>query len=162
MAVVGPGQLCESLRRGAARSVSLMRKAYQQAPCQALDKRNPRCKTARLHRGAKEFYYFTETLQGLRYGDWKFRFVAQDKWFNGVQNSLTTPVITNLKLDPFERFQHARGFDEWQENRSYLITPAFNQLGVFMKSLKDYSPRTKSVDFDIDTLMEELTSGAAR
>lgn len=111
----------------------------------------------------REFYYFTETkLHGLRYGDWKFRFVEQDKWFNGVQNSLVTPVITNLKLDPFERFQHARGFDEWQENRSYLITPAIGQLGVFMQSLKDYPPRAKSFEADIDKLMESLLAGAGK
>ncbi len=67
----------------------------------------------------KEFYYFTEsTLHGLRYGDWKFLFKKQDKWFNGVQQNLVTPLITNLKLDPFERFHEAHGFDEWQENHS--------------------------------------------
>jgi arylsulfatase A-like enzyme len=108
----------------------------------------------------KEFYYFTENkLHGLRYGDWKFRFVEQDKWFNGVQNSLTTPVITNLKLDPFERFQKARGFDEWQENRSYLLPAAFTQLGAFMQTLKDYPPRIKSVDFDADKAMAALSEG---
>ena len=111
----------------------------------------------------KEFYYFTETkLHGLRYGDWKFRFVTQDKWFNGVQQSLVTPVITNLKLDPFERFEHARGFDEWQENRAYLITPAVGQIGVFLKSLKDYPPRSASFDANIDKAMESLMQGSGK
>ncbi|MDH2134180.1 arylsulfatase [Sphingobium yanoikuyae] len=73
----------------------------------------------------KDFYYFTETtLHGLRYGDWKFLFKTQDKWFNGIQENLNTPLITNLKLDPFERFHEARGFDEWQENRSWTLAPA--------------------------------------
>ena len=32
----------------------------------------------------KEFYYFTENVfHGVRYGDWKFLFSDQDKWFNG-------------------------------------------------------------------------------
>jgi arylsulfatase A-like enzyme len=36
----------------------------------------------------KEFYYFTETtLHGLRYGDWRFLFKKQDKWFNGAQEN---------------------------------------------------------------------------
>ena len=44
----------------------------------------------------KEFYYFTETkLHGVRYGDWKFLFVKQDKWFNGVQQNMLTPLLTN-------------------------------------------------------------------
>ena len=79
----------------------------------------------------KDFYYFTETtLHGLRYGDWKFLFKTQDKWFNGIQENLNTPLITNLKLDPFERFHEARGFDEWQENRSWTLAPATAQSGI--------------------------------
>lgn len=59
----------------------------------------------------KDFYYFTEmTLHGLRYGDWKFLFKDQDKWFNRKQEDLVTPLLTNLKLDLFERFHEARGW----------------------------------------------------
>ena len=108
----------------------------------------------------KEFYYFTETtLHGLRYGDWKVLFKKQDKWFNGVRSELTTPLITNLKLDPFERFHEARGFDEWQENRSWLLAPAMGQVLVFLETLKEYPPRMKSFDLDVDALMNSLNSG---
>lgn len=106
----------------------------------------------------KEFYYFTETkLHGVRYGDFKFLFVKQDKWFNGVQQAMTTPLVTNLKLDPFERFHEARGFDEWQENHAWTYAPAFGQVGVLLKSLKEYPPRQSSVDFNIDEAMKALT-----
>jgi arylsulfatase A-like enzyme len=111
----------------------------------------------------KEFYYFTETtLHGIRYGDWKFLFKSQDKWFNGVQNNLTTPLITNLKQDPFERFHEARGFDEWQENRSWLLGPAAAQVAVFMKSLKEYPPRMESMDFNIDEMMRSAQESSTR
>ena len=107
----------------------------------------------------KEFYYFTETkLHGLRYGDWKFLFVDQDKWFNGVQQKMVTPLITNLKLDPFERFHNSRGFDEWQENRSWTLGPAGVQVAKFMKSLQDYPPRQKSFDIDLDEMMKTMTN----
>jgi arylsulfatase A-like enzyme len=109
----------------------------------------------------KEFFYFTETkLHGVRYGDWKFLFVKQDKWFNGVQQNMTTPLLTNLKLDPFERFEEARGYDEWQENRAWTFHPAFNQVGVLIQSLKDYPPRNKSVDFNLDEAMRALSPTA--
>jgi arylsulfatase A-like enzyme len=111
----------------------------------------------------KEFYYFTETvLHGIRYGDWKFLFKSQDKWFNGQQVNLTTPLITNLKLDPFERFHEARGFDEWQENRSWTLGPATAQVGAFMKSLKDYPPRSESFALDIDELMRAAQQSGSR
>lgn len=107
-----------------------------------------------------EYYYFTETvLHGMRYGDWKFLFKTQDKWFNGEQVNLTTPLITNLKLDPFERFHESRGFDEWQENRSWLLGAAGNQVALFMKSLKDFPPRQASFNIDIDEMMKQMQSG---
>lgn len=109
----------------------------------------------------EDFFYFTETtLHGLRWGDWKFLFKSQDKWFNGVQLPLVTPVITNLKLDPFERFQHARGFDEWQENRSWLLGAVMPRFQSFVKSLRDYPPRQRSFDLDIDAVMDSLYAPA--
>lgn len=106
----------------------------------------------------KEFYYFTETkLHGIRYGDFKFLFVKQDKWFNGVQQNMITPLVTNLKLDPFERFHEARGFDEWQENRAWTYAPAFGQVGVLLKSLKEFPPRQASLDFNLDEALKAIT-----
>lgn len=106
----------------------------------------------------KEFFYFTETtMHGVRVGDYKFLFKTQDRWFNGVQQNMVTPLITNLKLDPFERFHHARGFDEWQENRSFALPLAMGVISDFMKSLQDYPPRMKSVDFNIDEALKSLT-----
>ncbi len=105
----------------------------------------------------KEFFYFTETtLHGVRIGDWKFLFKKQDKWFNGVQQQMITPLITNLKLDPFERFHEARGFDEWQENRSFALPLAIGAIGGLMQSLQDYPPRMKSLDFNIDDMMRSM------
>lgn len=59
------------------------------------------------------FHYFNEnTFHVLHFGDWKFRFEEQDTCLSGIQNPLVTPLIINLKLDPFERFHESRGFDE--------------------------------------------------
>jgi len=111
----------------------------------------------------KDFYYFTETtLHGLRYGDWKFLFKKQDKWFNGVQEQMTTPFITNLKLDPFERFHEARGYDEWQENHSWTLGAATEVIAGFMKSLATYPPRMKSFDLDLDAMVAEASSSQSR
>ncbi|MBS0250434.1 MAG: arylsulfatase [Proteobacteria bacterium] len=103
------------------------------------------------------FPYFTESkFHGMRYGDWKFLFTKQDKWFNGVQESLNTPVTVNLKLDPFERFQEARGFDEWQENRGWTIAPAMAKVREFFATFKDYPPRMKSMESNPDAMIEQI------
>jgi arylsulfatase len=110
-----------------------------------------------------EFFFFTETtFHGLRFGEWKFLFTEQDRWFNGVQNALTTPLITRLDLDPFERFHEARGFDEWQENRSWALAPALGIVERFFETFEDYPPRQASVDFDVDAIMDVMMRGAGQ
>ena len=109
----------------------------------------------------KEFYYFTETtFHGMRYGEWKFLFTQQDKWFNGTVDRLTTPVITRLDLDPFERFEHARGFDEWQENRSWAIGPAMSLVQQLVQSFEDYPARQASFSPDTSDMVDMMMKSA--
>jgi arylsulfatase len=105
----------------------------------------------------KDFYYFTETtFHGFRYGDWKFLYKKQEKWFNATQEELTTPFIINLKLDPFERFVEAggRGYDEWEENHAWLFGPAMMQVAEYVKSYKDFPPRQPSFSPKVDDLIK--------
>jgi len=107
-----------------------------------------------------EFFYFTETtFHGLRYGEWKFLFTEQDQWFNGVQNKLTTPLITRLDQDPFERFHEARGFDEWQENRSWAIIPALMVVQKFFGSFEKYPPRQSNMEVDVSGIIKSMNKG---
>jgi arylsulfatase len=110
----------------------------------------------------KTYFYFTETkFHGMRVGDWKFLYTSQDRWFNGVRNNLTTPVIANLALDPFERFTEARGHDEWQENRSWTLSPAVGEVVKFVETFKAFPPRQKSLDFNMDEIMATVTNPKA-
>ncbi|WP_186755192.1 arylsulfatase [Echinicola salinicaeni] len=99
----------------------------------------------------KEFFYFTETtLHGMRYGDWKVLFRDQEKWFRSPQTVLSTPIITNLKLDPFERFHKARGYDEWAENRSWVLGQIGTHLGAFLQTFKEFPPSQESYSVQLD------------
>ena len=105
----------------------------------------------------KDFYYFTEsTFHGFRYGDWKFLYKEQDKWFRSSQIELTSPYIINLKQDPFERFTESRGYDEWAENHSWLFGPAIMQVAEFVKSFKDFPPRQASSSVNVDKIIEMI------
>ncbi|WP_078083928.1 arylsulfatase [Microbulbifer mangrovi] len=108
----------------------------------------------------KEFYYFTETtFHGMRYGDWKFLFIDQEEWFRASQIPLTTPYIINLKLDPFERFIDARGYDEWAENRSWTLGPAGAQIQKFVQTFKEFPPVQESFSAqvsEVSTLINSL------
>jgi arylsulfatase A-like enzyme len=107
----------------------------------------------------KEFYYFTETkFHGLRYGDWKLLFVDQEGWFRSPQLSLSTPIITNLKLDPFERFHKARGYDEWAENRSWVLGQAGPKIAEFVKTFKEFPPTQESMSLEVDGVSKFINS----
>jgi arylsulfatase len=106
-----------------------------------------------------EYYYFTETtFHGLRYGPWKLMYTDQERWFRSPQPVLSSPYITNLKLDPFERFHEARGYDEWAENRSWLFAPAMMQLETFVRSFEEFPPRQPSFSPKVDDLNAVLQS----
>ncbi|MCA1285423.1 sulfatase-like hydrolase/transferase [Salipiger bermudensis] len=109
----------------------------------------------------QEFFFFTETtFHGLRYGEWKFLFTNQDRWFNGQQYEMTTPLITRLDLDPFERFHEARGFDEWQENRSWAIGPALGMVNNFVASFEEFPPRIASFSTSVEDMSQQIMQAA--
>ncbi len=106
----------------------------------------------------KDFYYFTEnTFHGMRYGDWKLLFIDQKEWFRAEQTPLTSPFIINLKLDPFERFIHARGYDEWAENRSWLFGPAGGMIAQFVGTFKEFPPSQKTADVQVSDISKFIS-----
>nr|WP_310525373.1 arylsulfatase [Polymorphobacter sp.] len=105
----------------------------------------------------KEYYYFTENkFHGVRVADWKFLYTSQDSWFNGTRIDLTTPVITNLALDPFERFTDARGHDEWQENRSWTLPAAAGAVSAMVESFREFPPRQDSDEYTMSNIGEQI------
>ncbi|MCP4073834.1 MAG: arylsulfatase [Hyphomicrobiales bacterium] len=109
----------------------------------------------------KEFFYFTETkFHGVRYDNWKVQFIEQEKWFRAEQTTLTTPIITNLKLDPFERFHEARGYDEWAENRSWVFGQAGKPIAAFLKTFEEFPPSQESMSFEIGNFSDLINNQA--
>ena len=107
----------------------------------------------------QEFYYFTETVfHGMRYGDWKLLFREQEKWFRAPQPTLSTPIIVNLKLDPFERFLEARGYDEWAENRSWIFGQAGPKIAEFVESFSAFPPSQESMSLEISDMSDMINS----
>ena len=70
----------------------------------------------------------------------------------------------SFELEPgdIERFHEARGFDEWQENRSWAISPALGVVQKFFASFEDYPPRQASFDADVGKIMDEMMTPSAR
>jgi len=114
----------------------------------------------------KEFLYWTDdgSVAAIRYGNWKASFLEQKaeglKVWQEPFDVLRAPVLTNLRMDPFERAraEDAMGYQRWYMERMFLIAPAAAYVGQWLQSFKEFPPRQKPGSFNLDRAMEELTS----
>jgi arylsulfatase len=114
----------------------------------------------------KEFIYWTDdgSVAALRYGNWKVTFLEQDaeglRVWQDPFKPLRAPLLTNLRMDPFERAEHenAMGFQRWYMDRMFLIAPAGAYVGQWLQSFKEFPPRQKPGSFNLDRVMEAVMS----
>jgi arylsulfatase A-like enzyme len=115
----------------------------------------------------KEFIYWTDdgSVAALRYNNYKATFLEQKAEGLSVWqqpfSALRTPLLVNLRMDPFERAQeeHAMGYDRWFLEHMFAIAPASAYVGKWLESFKEFPPRQKPGSFNLDNVMEKLTAG---
>lgn len=112
----------------------------------------------------KEFIYWTDdgSVAALRYNNWKINFLEQkahglDVWIEPF-TVLRAPVITNLRMDPFERAreEHAMGYQQWYMDRMFIVAPAGAYVGQWLQSFREFPPRMKPGSFNLDNVMESI------
>ncbi|MDJ0840868.1 MAG: arylsulfatase [Acidobacteriota bacterium] len=111
----------------------------------------------------KEFFYFSDDgiPTGIRTGDWKIVFQEQrahgmhvwsDPYF-----ALRLPKLFNLRRDPFERADHESGsYDKWMADRFFMFVPTQQVFAQFLLTFKEFPPRQKPDDFNLDKVMEQF------
>jgi arylsulfatase A-like enzyme len=100
----------------------------------------------------KEFIYWTDdgSVAALRYNNYKATFLEQKAEGLSVWQqpfaALRTPLLTNLRMDPFERAQeeHAMGYDRWFMEHMFAIAPASAYVGKWLESFKESSRKRDS------------------
>ncbi|MFN3892749.1 MAG: arylsulfatase [Beijerinckiaceae bacterium] len=116
----------------------------------------------------REFIYWTDdgSVAALRYGPWKVTFLKQNAeglrvWQTPFEE-LRAPLITNLRMDPFERAEHenAMGYQRWYLDRMFLIAPAAGYVAQWLQSFKEFPPRQKPGSFNLDRVMESVMRGS--
>jgi arylsulfatase A-like enzyme len=115
----------------------------------------------------KEFIYWTDdgSVAALRYGDWKATFLVQrahglNVWLEPFVE-LRAPLLTNLRMDPFE-LAHEIGMDygRWYVEHMFMIAPAGAYVAKWLQSFREYPPRQKPGSFNLDRVMDAVTSGS--
>ena len=118
----------------------------------------------------REFIYWTDdgSVAALRYDDWKVTFLIQEAHGLHVWQKpftpLRAPLLTNLRMDPFERAEHenAMGYQRWYMERMFAIAPAGAYVGKWLQSFKEFPPRQKPGSFNLDRAMEAVMQSSGR
>ena len=114
----------------------------------------------------KDFFYFSDdgSLMNYRYSQWKLVFAEQrahglDVW-QDPPVTLRFPKLFNLRTDPYERADHeASDYDHWRVDHAFVLMPAQAKVGQFLQTFKEFPPRQKPGSFNLDKVLETLTSG---
>jgi arylsulfatase len=117
-----------------------------------------------------EFIYWTDggSVAALRYNNWKISFLRQNsvgiKVWETPFEELRWPMVTNLRMDPFERASdESTGHPQWAAERMFALAPAGFYVGQWLQSFREFPPRMKPGSFSLDRVMEAVTaSGKGR
>jgi arylsulfatase len=106
-----------------------------------------------------EIFYFAEsTLGAVRVDDFKYRFIDQPNgWFGGTVKP-AWPILTNLRLDPFERCGWTGSVDyyNWIAYEFWRFVAVQQELGKVAQTFLDYPPMQRGASFNLDALKAEL------
>ena len=109
----------------------------------------------------QEIYYFSADgdLNAVRWGKWKINFTSMyGNLTTAYQNHAQSwPIITNLRLDPYERFQdQSLMYLHWFGKRMFLIAPAQALVAKELESLKEFPPARGS-SLSLGKLLDKIT-----
>jgi arylsulfatase A-like enzyme len=106
-----------------------------------------------------EIFYFTEgTLSAVRVGDYKYRFTDQPNGWFGATEKVDWPVVTNLRLDPYERtgltqsiaYYNWYVFEFW---RGVFVQQVVAKLG---QTAIDYPPIQNGASFNLEAVKQQI------
>jgi len=111
-----------------------------------------------------EFFYFSDNadLMAVRYNAYKISFkTIEGNLFTGKPDSSNVPWVTNLRADPWERYQsESMMYARWWGDQLWTLMPASAVVGQFLQTFKEYPPSQVSGSFGIEQALRALESGA--
>jgi arylsulfatase len=112
-----------------------------------------------------EIFYFAESnLGAVRIDDFKYRFIDQPGGWLGVKNHPDVPILTNLRLDPFERAgwpedgvkNGSVNFMNWFLYEFWRFVFVQQQVAKLAQTALEYPPMQRGASFNLDALKAEL------
>jgi arylsulfatase A-like enzyme len=116
-----------------------------------------------------EVFYLTEsTLAAVRIDDFKYRFTDQPSGWLGATVKVDWPILTNLRLDPYERTGMFNGKDngsinyyDWFVNEFWRFVLAQQVVGKAAQSLIEFPPMQPGASFNMSAVKAEIDKAIA-
>jgi arylsulfatase len=112
----------------------------------------------------REFFYFAEgALGAVRVDDFKFRFIDQSGGWIGGTVKTDWPLITNLRLDPFERTGIAGSWNyySWFFNEFWRIVFVQEVVAQLGQSAIEFPPMQAVASFNLEAVKEQIEKAMA-
>jgi arylsulfatase A-like enzyme len=111
-----------------------------------------------------EVIYFTEgTLAAVRVDDYKYRFTDQPSGWLGATVKVDWPILTNLRLDPFERTGMFNGKDNgsisyynWFVYEFWRFVFVQQVVGQEAQTFIDFPPMQGGASFNMSAIKEQI------
>ena len=72
--------------------------------------------------------------------------------------TLRIPLLYNLRRDPYEfATVTSNTYWDWYLDHAFLLLPASEYVGNFLKTFQEYPPRMKAAAFNLDNVMDKLS-----
>ena len=115
-----------------------------------------------------EILYFTEgTLSAVRINDYKYRFTDQPGGWLGGTVKVDWPILTNIRLDPFERTGLPNGdkgslaYYNWFAFEFWRFQFAQQEIGKIAQTAIEFPPMQKGASFNLEAVKEQIERAAA-
>jgi arylsulfatase len=111
-----------------------------------------------------EILYFAEgTLGAVRIDDYKFRLIDQpDGWLGGTVR-LDWPVLSNLRLDPFERMQFQKGnvgsfyyAGDFYVHEFWRFVFLQQKVAEYAQTFIEFPPMQRGASFNLEAVKAEI------
>lgn len=112
----------------------------------------------------REFFYFAEgTLGAVRVGDYKYRFIDQPGGWLGGTIKVDWPILSNIRLDPFERTGMAGslGYMNWFAWQFWRFVLVQEVVGMLAQTALEFPPMQPGASFNLDAVKEQIDKAMA-
>jgi arylsulfatase A-like enzyme len=111
-----------------------------------------------------EIFYFTETTLGaVRISDYKYRFIDQPGGWVGNTVKVDWPILTNLRLDPFERtgMSGSMEYANWYIFEFWRFVFVQQEVAKFGASFVEFPPMQNPASFNLEGVKQQIMNAIA-